>query len=108
MVPWKEVSAAISKIFALSTETQKNKADIKQTRDELEKLEQKVQRLNQQVIDLTFAFSVPTLKLSAFGMTTSAGTETRARERENLILRLENQKFRLERSLPPDTGTPEE
>jgi len=53
MIPWKEISATIGKVFTLSQETQKNKADIKQTRDELESLEREVQRLSQQGTDLT-------------------------------------------------------
>lgn len=104
MIPWKEVSAAISKIFALSTETQKNKADIKQTRDELETLEQKVQRLNQQVIDLTFALQRAYFETQRLRDNNEHRDKDTARERENLILRLENQRLRIDRTPPPDAN----
>ena len=101
MIPWKEVSAAIGKIFALSTETQKNKADIKQTREELEKLEQKVQRLNQQIIDLTFALQRAYFETQRLRDESERRDKDATREREILLLRLENQRLRFESGLPP-------
>jgi hypothetical protein len=36
MIPWKEVSAAIAKIFTLTQEMQRNKSDIKQVSESKE------------------------------------------------------------------------
>lgn len=55
MLPWKEVSAALGKIFTLTQETQKNKADIKSLSERVDGLSSEVKSLNKEINELTLA-----------------------------------------------------
>lgn len=116
MIPWKEVSAAIVKVFTLTQEMQANKADIKRLSEKVDGLSKEVQSLNQKTNDLAFALQRAYYEnqrsqdeLRHLREDNERRDKDAARERENLILRLENQRFRVDRILPPpDAGTPGE
>ena len=108
MIPWKEVSAAIGKILALSSETQKNKADIKSLGDRVGDLSKEFQSAQAEIAQFSLALQrvyYETQRLQDEIRRLREDNERRdrdaARERENLILRLENQLLRAERGLPP-------
>ena len=108
MFTLKEIYAAVSKVVTLTQETQKNKADIKQAREELDKLERSVQHLNQQVHELTLVmqrthYETQLLRsdIQHFREENARHDNEAAREREVLVLRLENRLLRFERQLPP-------
>ena len=84
MIPWKEVSAAIVKVFTLTQEMQANKADIKRLSEKVDGLSKEVQSLNQKRMISRLPCSERITKISGrrtiFGIcarTTSAGIKTR-------------------------------
>lgn len=108
MIPWKEVTAAIGKIFTLSQETQKNKTDIKGLDEKVDKLSRDVKLLETEITQSLLGLQrvyYETQRLQDEIRHLREDNERRdkdaARERENLILRLENQLLRAERGLPP-------
>lgn len=52
MLPWKDIYAALGKIFTLTQETQKNKADIKGLGEKVDDLSKEVKSLNREIHEL--------------------------------------------------------
>lgn len=90
MIPWREVSAAIGKMFTLTQEMQANNADIKHLSEKVDGLSKEVQSLNKKLLTWRLLCSEPATKISGrkmiFGIcarTMSAGTKMRPRARKS-------------------------
>jgi uncharacterized protein (DUF342 family) len=83
---WKELFSGIKEAFTVSEKTQRNTEDVKELRRDIQKLEDRVEKLTVLVIQLSQEIQ-------------HHKTET-AKDHENLALRLENEMLKFERRLP--------
>jgi predicted nucleic acid-binding Zn-ribbon protein len=83
---WKEIYEWATQLLVLSKETERNRTDIKEVREEVERLTLIVQGL---------AFEIKRLSEKI-----DYARETETHEREKLALKLENEMLKFERRLP--------
>lgn len=89
---WKDVLEFGRRIFALTRKVDQHEEAIKELRGDLDALNERVDRLTEVTRRLIFELE--------------RDRDVAARERENLLLRLENAMPRFERRLPPSSDPP--
>jgi chromosome segregation ATPase len=93
---WKQIIDFGRQLFTLTARVQKHEEDIKDLRQGLKEVRDEIRETNRKLDLLAVVVQRLDLRLDH-------ERETAARDRENLILRLDNTLLRFERRLPPSS-----